>query len=104
MANVFMERRKRIEVLEELDKKLDDMLESQLCSYEVISETPTDEQDKDWRTEELLWEDDEKTIPKMKVNREWGYVPRPEEKLTDEDRAFQKAVEEVRKVLLKMLG
>lgn len=104
MANVFMERRKRIEVLEELDKKLDDMLESHLCSYEVISETPTDEQDKDWRTKELLWEDDEKTIPKMKVNREWGYVPRPAEELTDEDQAFQKAVEEVRKVLIKMLG
>ncbi len=104
MANVFMERRKRIEVLEALDKELDNLLKGCLYDYQCVKETVTDEQDRNWRTDELLWEDDEHTIPKMKVNREYDYVRRPDETLTDEDHAFQKAVEDVRKCLIKMLG
>ena len=101
-TNVFMEKRKKIEVLESLNKELDNMLRNQMCDYQCIKETVTDVQDRHWRTDELLWEDEEKTIPKMKVNREYDYVPRPAEELTEEDHAFQKAVEEVRKVLIRM--
>ena len=104
MANVFMERRKRIEVLEALDKELDSQLRNCLYDYQCVEETVTDEQDRHWKTDELLWEDDEHTIPKMKVNRRYDYVRRPDSELTDEDRAFQKAVEDVRKCLIKMLG
>ena len=102
-STVFMEKKARIEVLEALDKKLDDMLESKLCDYQCVSETVTDEQDRHWRTNELLWEDEEKTIPKMRVDREYAYVPRPADELTDEDRAFKAAVEEIRKFLVKMI-
>ena len=104
MANtVFIEKRKRIEVLEGLDKELDNILKNGLCDYKCVSETVTDEQAKDWRTGELLWEDDEHTRPKMKVDREYDYVRRPEEEITDEDRALEKAVEDIRKILLKMI-
>lgn len=100
---VFIEKRKRIEVLESLDKELDSILKNSLCDYKCIAETVTDEQDRDWRTNELLWEDDEKTIPKMRVNRTYDYVQRPEEEITDEDRALEKAVDDIRKLLLKLI-
>lgn len=99
----FMELRKKAEVLEKLDKELDVIARDCLCDYKVVKETVTNEQDVSWRTGELLWEDEEKTIPKMRVDRDWDYVPRPEEELTEEDRALQKAVEDIRKLLLKFV-
>lgn len=100
--NKFMEMRKKFEVLERLDKELDAILRDKLYDYRRVKETVTDEQDTSWRTGELLWEDEEKTIPKMRVDCEWDYVARPDEELTDEDKALRKAVDDVRKLLLKL--
>ena len=36
----------------------------------------------DWKTGELQWEDEEKTIPKMEDR--WDYVDIPEDELSDE--------------------
>lgn len=101
--NKFMEMRKKIEVLERLDKELDAIIRDSICEYKCVKETVTDEQDTAWRTGELLWEDEEHTIPKMRVDREWDYVPRPEETLTEEDKATQRAVDDIRKALLKLV-
>lgn len=102
--NKFMEMRKRIEVLERLDKELDNILRDYLYDYKCVKETPTNEQDRSWRTDELLWEDEEKTIPKMRIDREYDYVPRLAADLTEEDRVVQRAVEDIRKALLKMVN
>lgn len=101
--NKLMEMRKKIEVLERLDKELDNVLRDILCDYKCVRETVTNEQDTAWRTGELLWEDEAHKIPKMRVNREWDYVPRPEDTLTEEDVATQRAVEDIRKALLKLV-
>ena len=59
----------------------------------------SDEQDTNWKTGELLWEDEEKTIPKMK--KEYDYVEKPE--LTDEDKAKLEAIEVIRIALEKLV-
>ena len=102
MANRFMEMRKRIEVLERLDKELDYILKDVLYSYECVKETPTDEQATDWKGN-LLWEDAEHTVPKMRVERDYDYVPKKAEDVSDEDRAMRAAVEDIRKALLKLV-
>lgn len=102
MATKFMEMKKRIEVLEVLDEKLADMEKELRQSFEVIFEEVTNEQETHWKTGELLWEDEAKTIPKYKVRREWGYVDRTEP-LDDEEEVKLRVIEEVRKALLKMV-
>lgn len=101
--NKLMEMRKKIEILERLDKELDAILRESFYEYKCVRETVTDEQDTSWRTGELLWEDEEHTIPKMRVDREWDYVPRPEETLTEEDAATKRAVEDIHKALLNLV-
>ena len=59
----------------------------------------SDEQDTHWKTGELLWEDEEKTIPKMK--KVYDYVEKPE--LTDEDKAKLEAIEVIRTALEKLV-
>lgn len=66
-------------------------------SYEVIG--TSDEQDRSWSTKELLWEDEEKTIPKYK--KIYGYVDKAE--LDDEDKAKIKAVDTIIEALLKLV-
>lgn len=96
----FTELKKRIEVLEKLDEQLQSMEKDAGYDYEVIKETPTDEQDKNWRGE-LLWEDEDHTIPKMRVEREWGYVAKAE--LDEDDKMTLKVIADIRKALLKMV-
>ena len=66
-------------------------------SYEVIG--TSDEQDTSWSTKELLWEDDEQTIPKYK--KIYGYVDKTE--LDDDDKARIKAIDTIIEALMKLV-
>lgn len=103
MANVYTAKKARIIVLEDLDKELDNILNNYARDYTCIKEEVTDEQAKDWRTGELLWEDEKHTIPKMKVDREYGYIDKPQKDLSDEDKAVIAAVADIRKALEKLV-
>ena len=80
MASRFQMMKVQAEVLEDLEKTLNEMIENLTTSYEVIGKE--NEQARDWRTGELKWEDDEKTIPYFK--NVYGRVPVPADQL-DED-------------------
>jgi len=95
----IQKKRAQLEVLEVLLDKISDMEESNQKDYRVIGKT--DEQATDWRTGELLWEDDEHTIPKMKD--EWGSVDIPEEEMTVERLAKKDALTWARAILEKLV-
>lgn len=97
----FTEIKKRIEILEKLDEVLKSIERDTRTEWGIVNEEVTDIQDTHWKTGELLWQDDEKTIPKFKVNREWDYIPKIE--LDDEDKMTLEQVEQIRKVLRKMV-
>ena len=60
-----------------------------------------EEQATDWRTGELLWEDEEKTVPKYRDK--YDYVNKDDSELTDEDWAKINAYQYIMSQLEKML-
>lgn len=60
-----------------------------------------EEQATDWRTGELLWEDEEKTVPKFRDK--YDYVTKDDSELTDEDIAKSKAYQYIMNQLERML-
>lgn len=86
-------------VLEKLADSLEAQKKDVLTDYRIIGKE--DKQATNWKTGELLWEDDEKTIPHYADM--WGYVDIPEEELTEEAKATLKAIEEVEKSLEKLI-
>ena len=97
------ELKKRIEVMERVDILLHNIEEEALTDYKVVSEVMTDEQDTNWKGE-LLWEDTEKTIPKMRVERTWDRVLKEAAELTDDDHMTIEAIKAIRKALYKMVN
>jgi len=97
MTNKFKEKKAIAEILDELYKAVEDKEKSIHSKYEVVGE----EQAKDWRTGELRWEDEEKTIPMM-VNK-YEYVPKSDDELDQDDHARIKACQYVMAQLEKML-
>lgn len=97
-TNKFMERKIEAEVLGELYEKLEHDLKYATMSYERVGKEI--EQARDYKTGELLWEDDEQTIPKFRDN--WDYVDVPEDKLTDEQRIKIKVIKSVMAKLEKL--
>lgn len=97
MTNKFKEKKATAEILDELYKVVQDKEDAVYNDYKPVGE----EQEKDWRTGELKWEDEEKTIPKMTTK--WDYVPKCEEELTPDDFAMVKACQYVRAQLEKMI-
>ncbi len=95
MANKFKEKQILAEILNELYKIVDDKENSVQNEYVPVGE----EQEKDWRTGELKWEDEEQTIPKM--TRKWDYVPK--EELDEEDTIRIKVCQHIKTQLEKML-
>ena len=75
--NKFKERQIEAEILGELYEKLENDLKYATKSYERVGKET--EQARDYKTGELLWEDDEQTIPKFRDN--WDYVDVPEDEL-----------------------
>ena len=83
------------ELLDTLDRKLDDVTHD----YRVVGKE--DEQATSWKTGELLWEDEEHTIPKMKDR--WENVEIPEDEWSDDVKAKVGAIEEIQEKLKKMI-
>ena len=92
-----MVKREMLDLLETLYKELDDAEKPIGKSYECVGKE--EEQSKDWRTGELLWEDEEQTIPKYRDK--WDWVEKGE--LDDNDKAKKEAIETIRKALDKLV-
>ena len=98
MTNKFKEKQFTAEILSDLYNEVEEKERSIRTTYTRIGE----KQDTDWRRGgELLWEDEEKTIPKM--TDEWGYVDKDEEELTEEDRLKLKVCQNIKAQLEKMI-
>ena len=97
MTNKFKEKQAIAEILDELYRIVDEKENSAHTEYKVVGE----EQAKDWRTGELQWEDEEKTIPKM--TGKWDYVVKTDEELDREDLAKIKACQYIKAQLEKMI-
>ena len=82
------------EELDALNTHIEDRLESLRCDYTCTGE----EQRTDWQGN-LLWEDEEHTVPKM--GSKFEYVPKTE--YTEEERYSIEALEKIQKYLEKML-
>ena len=91
----FAQMKLQAEVLEHLEKDLNEMIDNLITSYEVIGKE--NEQARDWRTGELKWEDEEKTIPYFK--NVYGRVPIPADQLDEE----AKVKAEICKTFIKKL-
>lgn len=96
--NKFKERQIEAEILGELYEKLENDLKYTTKSYEHVGKE--DEQATDYRTGELRWEDEEKTIPYYRDR--YDYVDIPEEKLSDEQRLKVKVIKNIMAKLEKM--
>lgn len=99
MANRFAVMKAQAEVLEKMDNFLQEIIKDHNMRYEVVGKE--DEQAVDWRTNELKWEDDEKTIPYYKDR--WDYVPVPEDEMTDEDKVIIEVCRNFSKKLEKLI-
>ena len=97
MANKFQEKQILAEVLSELYNTVEEKEKRVHYEYKVVGKKDT--QSKDWRTGELLWEDEEKTIPKY--DNDWQYVEK--EDLTEEDELKIKVYKYVMAQLEKMI-
>ena len=78
MAKRFTVMRKQAEVLEKLEDVLNEIIRDKSMTWDVVGKE--EEQATSWKTGELLWEDEEHTIPKYK--NKYDYVPKAE---LDED-------------------
>ena len=99
MLTKFDEKRIEAEILGELYKHLEDKETGIKIDYCIVG--TLDEQDTHWKTGELLWEDEEKTIPKYEDD--WQNVPRADEDLTEDDRIKIKVYQYVMAQLEKMI-
>ena len=97
MANKFKEKQFTAEVLNDLYEEVESKERSARTKYEPVGE----KQARDWRSGELQWEDEEQTIPKME--KEWGYVDKDEDELTDEDRLKIKVCQQIKAQLEKLI-
>lgn len=97
MANKFKEKQMLAEILSDLYEEVEQKEKSVRTTYSPIGEV----QEKDWRTGELKWEDEEHTIPKM--TKEWGYIDKDEEDLTDDDKLKLKVCQHIKSQLEKMI-
>lgn len=99
MANKFKEKQYVAELLDKLYREVE--REEKDCRQDYRRVGTTDVQDRHWSTGELLWEDEEKTIPKMKDK--WDYVQKSEEEMTEDDYAKLKACQYLKTQLEKMI-
>ena len=99
MMNKFKEKQQLAELLDKIYREVQN--EEDNCRQEYRKIGTTDEQERHWKTGELLWEDEEQTIPKMKDK--WDYVMKDEAELDEYDRAKIKACQYLKAQLEKMI-
>ena len=97
-VNRFKAMQAKAEILDELYTRVQ---EKQKDAFQEYRSTGEQVQDKDWRTGEPLWEDEEKTIPKMRDVYDWFDIP--EDELTEERLAKISACESILEAIEKML-
>lgn len=97
MNNKFKEKQFMAELLNELYEQIEEKEKYIGSTYKPVGE----KQDRDWKTLEYLWEDEEKTIPKMVPD--YGYVAKNEEDLTEEDKLKIKVCQQIKAQLEKMI-
>ena len=97
MLTKFDEKRIEAIILGELYKFIEEKEMNTKREYRIVG--VYDEQDKHWKTGELLWEDEEKTIPKMRDK--WEYVDK--EELTEEEELYLQVCRRVKSSLEKMV-
>lgn len=90
----FNEKRILCEKLEEVNSFIEEKIRSIACSYDIVGEY----QREDWEGN-LLWEDEEQTIPKM--SNKWDYIPK--NSLSEEEEAMVEALKKIQQTLEKML-
>lgn len=95
--NKFEEKKIEAEVLSELYETVLSKEKSIRSDYEAAGE----EQAKDWKTGELLWEDEEKTVPKVRTV--WKEVTRTDDELSEDDRNRLRIYSNLRTKLEKLL-
>ena len=100
--NKFEQKSMELEILGKLYEELDRM-EKDVC--EVYTDTGRQEQKTKWnpdtRDYDLVWKDEEQTIPVMR--EVWEYVATPYEKLDDGGKAKVDAIKKVKTALEKMI-
>ena len=97
MTNKFKEKQFTAEILSDLYETVESKERDIRTNYQPIGEV----QEKDWRTGELLWEDDEQTIPKM--TKEWGYVDKDDDDLSEDDKLKLKVCQYIKTQLEKLI-
>ena len=99
MTNKFQEKQILAEVLDELYRTVEAKEKAVHCEYKIVGKS--DVQSKNWRTGELEWEDEEKTIPKMEDI--WKDVPKNDDELTENDLLRIKVYKSVMAQLEKLI-
>ena len=99
MANKFQEKQILADVLNDLYNTVEQKEKQVHYEYKIVGKK--DVQRRHWGTGELMWEDEEKTIPLMEDD--WQNVPRAEEDLTEEDLLRIKVYKYVMAQLEKMI-
>ena len=87
------------DILKRIAEALSAFEKDTLYEYKCVGKE--EEQARDWRTDELRWEDEEKTIPYYRDK--YDYVKVSEAEMTDEKRAALVAVEEVKAYFDKII-
>lgn len=93
-------KRAMLEVLERLYRDLDDEKQNCLQVYKQVGVDET-KQRRSWKTDELLWEDEEHTIPQYEPI--YDYVDKTDEEMSDEDVAKLDAINTIVKTLDKLV-
>ena len=87
------------DILRKIAEALSAFEKDTLYEYKCVGKE--DEQARDWRTDELLWEDDEHTIPMYRSK--YDYVKVSDNEMTDGKRAALVAIEEVKAYFDKII-
>lgn len=103
MKNMFEEKKVVAQELAEICEFLENRRKEYTMKWTVIGKTDKQAKKYNWKTEEyeLIWEDEEQTIPKYED--EWGNVPKEDEDYTEEDRIKIATIDKVIKGLDKAL-
>jgi hypothetical protein len=95
--NSIKVKRITLEYLEKLMADLESYEDDIKKEYIVVGKE--EEQARNWKTDELLWEDEEKTIPKYRDK--YDYVPKKE--LNENDKINLEAINTIKKALEKLV-
>ena len=93
------EKKAYLDILERIVNVLDDEERNATSDFRCVGKE--EEQAKDYKTGELLWEDEEQTIPKYRDR--WDYVKVADSELTDDSKAKLRAINMVRDTLEKLI-